>query len=51
MITIWPQYLDKNLTLSEGRKISKEYAVSSPTTKTVVAILMFEKSKLGKLKN
>ena len=31
MITIWPQYLDKNLTLSEGRKISKEYAVSSPT--------------------
>ena len=31
MITIWPQYLDKNLTLSEGRKISKENAVSSPT--------------------
>lgn len=31
MITIWPQYLDKNLTLSEGRKISKENAVASPT--------------------
>ena len=31
MITIWPQYLDKNLTLSQGRKISKENAVSSPT--------------------
>lgn len=31
MITIWPQYLDKNLSLSEGRKISKEDAVSSPT--------------------
>ena len=31
MITIWPQYLNKNLTLSEGRKIAKEYAVSDPT--------------------
>lgn len=31
MITIWPQYLNKDLTLSEGRKISKEIAVSSPT--------------------
>ena len=31
MITIWPQYLDKNLSLSEGRKISKENAVSNPT--------------------
>ncbi|MBR0272094.1 MAG: signal recognition particle protein Srp19 [Methanobrevibacter sp.] len=31
MITIWPQYIDKELTLSEGRKISKEYAVSNPT--------------------
>ncbi|WP_407381165.1 signal recognition particle subunit SRP19/SEC65 family protein [Methanobrevibacter sp.] len=31
MITIWPQYLNKDLTLSEGRKISKEYAVSNPT--------------------
>lgn len=31
MITIWPQYLNKDLTLSEGRKVSKEIAVSSPT--------------------
>lgn len=31
MITIWPQYLDKNLTLNEGRKIALEYAVKEPT--------------------
>lgn len=31
MITIWPQYLNKNLTLSEGRKVSKVIAVSNPT--------------------
>ena len=31
MITIWPQYLDKDLSLSEGRKISQEIAVSKPT--------------------
>lgn len=31
MITIWPQYLNSELTLSEGRKISKETAVSNPT--------------------
>ena len=31
MITIWPQYLDKNLTLKEGRKISLEDAVKEPT--------------------
>ena len=31
MITIWPQYLNKNLSLSQGRKISKENAVSDPT--------------------
>ena len=30
MITIWPQYLDKNLSLKEGRKISKEDCVSEP---------------------
>ena len=28
---IWPQYIDKNLTLNEGRKVSKEIAVSEPT--------------------
>ena len=31
MITIWPQYLDENLSLSEGRKISKDDAVKEPT--------------------
>ncbi|WP_407421251.1 signal recognition particle subunit SRP19/SEC65 family protein [Methanobrevibacter sp.] len=31
MITIWPQYLNKNLSLSEGRKISKKDAVSDPS--------------------
>lgn len=31
MITVWPQYLDKDLSLSEGRKVSKEIAVSKPT--------------------
>ena len=31
MIMIWPQYLDKNLTLSEGRKVSKEMAVAEPS--------------------
>lgn len=31
MITIWPQYLDKKLTIKEGRKIAKEYAVSEPS--------------------
>ena len=31
MIMIWPQYIDKNLTLNEGRKVSKEIAVSEPT--------------------
>ena len=31
MITIWPQYLNKNLSLSEGRKISKDDAVAEPT--------------------
>lgn len=31
MITIWPQYLDKNLTLAQGRKVSMEYAVGEPS--------------------
>ena len=35
MITIWPQYLDKNLTLKEGRKISKEDAVKDPTMQEI----------------
>ncbi len=31
MITIWPQYLNKNLSLKEGRKISKEDSVKDPS--------------------
>ena len=31
MITIWPQYINKDLSLSEGRKISKEDSVKEPT--------------------
>lgn len=31
MITIWPQYLDKTLSLNEGRKVSKEIAVEQPS--------------------
>ncbi|AMD17772.1 signal recognition particle [Methanobrevibacter sp. YE315] len=31
MITIWPQYLNEKLSLSEGRKISKADAVKDPT--------------------
>ena len=35
MITIWPQYLDKDLSLSEGRKISKDDAVTNPTVNDI----------------
>ncbi|MBQ2635969.1 MAG: signal recognition particle protein Srp19 [Methanobrevibacter sp.] len=31
MITIWPQYLNQDLSLNEGRKISKEDAVKEPS--------------------
>ncbi len=31
MITVWPQYLDRNLSLKEGRKISLEDSVAEPT--------------------
>ena len=31
MIAIWPQYMNKNLTLKEGRKIAKDDCVSDPT--------------------
>lgn len=30
MITIWPQYLDKDLTLKQGRKVSKDLAIKEP---------------------
>ena len=31
MITIWQKYLNKNLSLKEGRKISKEDCVKDPS--------------------
>ena len=31
MIAIWPQYMDKDLTLSEGRKIALDDCVKEPT--------------------
>ena len=31
MITIWPQYLNKELSINEGRKIAKEDSVKEPT--------------------
>ena len=39
MITVWPQYLNKNLSLSEGRKIAKEYCVRDPTIKDIETAL------------
>lgn len=33
---IWPIYLDSQKSLNEGRKISKEYAVSEPKIKEIV---------------
>ncbi|MCF0225972.1 MAG: signal recognition particle protein Srp19 [Methanobrevibacter sp.] len=35
MIMIWPQYINKNLTLSEGRKVSLEFAVKDPTVNDI----------------
>ena len=31
MITIWPQYLNKELSINEGRNIAKEDSVKEPT--------------------
>ena len=31
MITVWPQYMNRNLSLSEGRKISLEDSVADPS--------------------
>ena len=39
MITVWPQYLDKNLSLSEGRKIAKADCVREPTVHDIETAL------------
>lgn len=31
MITVWPQYLNKNLSLNQGRKIALEDCVKDPS--------------------
>ncbi|KRX03448.1 Signal recognition particle, SRP19 subunit [Pseudocohnilembus persalinus] len=36
---IYPQYISKNLTVSEGRKISKEIAVPNPTIAEIATAL------------
>ena len=35
-VMIWPIYLDAEKSLNEGRKISKEYAISEPRIKEIV---------------
>ena len=35
-VMIWPIYLDAGKSLNEGRKISKEYAISEPRIKEIV---------------
>ena len=35
-VMIWPIYLDAEKSLNEGRKISKEYAVSEPRIKEII---------------
>ena len=34
-VMIWPIYLDADKSLNEGRKISKEYAISEPRIKEI----------------
>ena len=35
-VMIWPIYLDAGKSLNEGRKISKEYAISEPRIKEII---------------
>ncbi|MDL2271041.1 signal recognition particle subunit SRP19/SEC65 family protein [Methanobrevibacter sp. OttesenSCG-928-I08] len=36
---IWPEYFNKNLSLSEGRKIPKEIAIKNPTINEITNAL------------
>ena len=36
-VMIWPIYLDADKSLNEGRKISKEYAISEPRIKEIIS--------------
>ena len=35
-VMIWPIYLDADKSLNEGRKISKEYAISEPRIREII---------------
>ena len=35
-VMIWPIYLDAEKSLSEGRKVSKEYAITEPKIKEII---------------
>ncbi len=39
MITVWPEYLDKNLSLNEGRKVAKEYCIKNPSINEIETAL------------
>ena len=39
MIMIWPQYINKNLSLSQGRKVPLEIAVKDPSVNDIVRAL------------
>lgn len=38
-IIIWPQYLNKNISLSEGRKVSLEQAAKNPSVNDIARAL------------
>eukprot|EP01135_Chromosphaera_perkinsii_P010633 Nk52_evm33s2192 gene=Nk52_evmTU33s2192 len=38
-VCVYPQYLDKNLTVAKGRRVVKECAVGSPTVEEISTIL------------
>lgn len=39
MIVVWPQYLNKNLSLSKGRKVPLNVAVKDPSVKDITKAL------------
>ncbi|MCC7554224.1 MAG: signal recognition particle subunit SRP19/SEC65 family protein [Methanobacteriaceae archaeon] len=39
MTIVWPEYFNSNLSIKEGRKISKDKCFKNPTTKDIVKAL------------
>jgi signal recognition particle subunit SRP19 len=37
---VWPEYFDANRSRSQGRKVSKKFAVSNPTTEAIAKVLI-----------